>query len=85
MGSSTEHSAFGRVKHPDRSVACAGRFVRRVGRVGGRRGGARGPRLGDRRLGAPAGELLRDRGDQAELWPGEPRTASSPSGRRSMR
>ena len=47
-------------------------LLRRLGRAGGRGRGAGGARLRDRRLGAPAGELLRRGGSQAELWSGEP-------------
>ena len=50
----------------------ARRIVGRLGGAGGRRRRARRARLGDRRLGAPAGELLRGRRREAELRPGEP-------------
>ena len=72
MGSSTENSAFGRVKNPIDHSPRARRLERRVrGARGGRRG-ARRARLRDRRLGAPAGELLRHRRHQADLRPREP-------------
>ena len=72
MGSSTEHSAFGRVKHPLDPSRVPGRLLRRLGRAGGGRRRARRARLRDRRLGAAAGELLRRGRREAELWPGEP-------------
>ena len=72
MGSSTEHSAFGRVKHPIDPDRVPGGSLGRLGRAGRGRRGARGARLRDRRLGAPAGELLRRGGGEAELRPGEP-------------
>ena len=72
MGSSTEHSAFGRVKHPLDPTRVPGRIVRRFGGAGSGRSSSRGARIGDRRLGAPAGQLLRRGRDQAELREGEP-------------
>ena len=72
MGSSTEHSAFGRVQHPLDPDRVPGRLVRRLG---GARRGRRGPgraRLRDRWLGPPTGELLRSGRREAELRPGEP-------------
>ena len=72
MGSSTEHSAFGRVRHPLDPTRVPGGSLRRLGGAGRGRRGARRAGLRDRRLGAPAGQLLRSRGRQAELRAGEP-------------
>ena len=55
MGSSTEHSAYGRVQHPLDQGRVPGGSSRRLRRAGRRRRGAGGARLRDRRLGAPAG------------------------------
>ena len=72
MGSSTEHSAFGRVKHPLDPDPGARRLLGRLGGAGRGRRGARRAGVGDRWLGAAAGELLRGGRHQAELRPGEP-------------
>ena len=55
-----------------RSRPGARRIVRRIGGAGRGRRGAGRARLRDRRLGPPAGELLRRRRREAELRPGEP-------------
>ena len=72
MGSSNEHSAFG----PASAIRGIPRACRRlVGRFRRRRRrahGAGGPRLGDRRLGASAGGVLRRRRTEADLWPHQP-------------
>ena len=72
MGSSTENSAFGADKKPARPDARAGRIVGRIrgGRCGGHR--AHRARLRDRRLGAPAGGVLRRRRREADLRAREP-------------
>ena len=72
MGSSTEHSAFGRVQASARPDPRARRIVGGSAALvaAGVVPAALG--LGDRRLGAPAGELLRRGGREAELRPGEP-------------
>ncbi len=74
MGSSSTTSYYGPVENPWRrprrqSPAGAGRLV---GRLGGGGGGARragGDRHRHRRLDPPAGELLRHRRAEADLWP----------------
>ena len=74
MGSSNTTSYYGPVENPwrrpgDNRPAGAGRLV---GRLGGGGGGARGAgrdRHRHRRLDPPAGELLRHRRAEADLWP----------------
>ena len=72
MGSSTEHSAYGPTRNPLRPYARPRRLVRRLG--GRRRRGHRAhrARLRDRRLGPPAGRVLRRRRRQADVRPRQP-------------
>jgi hypothetical protein len=68
MGSSSEHSAFGPVRHPGGRPR-GRRLVRRIRRGGGGGRGAAGARHRHRRLGAAAGRVLRRVGRQAHLRP----------------
>ena len=74
MGSSSTTSWYGPVENPWRRTrrqpaAGAGRLVGRLGGRGCRARGARRDRHRYRRLDPPAGELLRHRRAEADLWP----------------
>ena len=67
MGSSNENSAFGPVRNPVRAGPRARRIERRIGGGGGAGDGGGCAGLGHRRLGPPAGIVLRRGGGDADL------------------
>ena len=68
MGGSNENSAFGPVRNPRGYRPCPGRIERGIRGSGSRRNGGGSIGHRHRRLGPPARFVLRDSGDDADLW-----------------